>query len=191
MAGFVGSLVYVGVRLNQAMQFRYVTSTPVAVNDGQVTENNFLKLLEEARDSMIIYDDGDFVNGSIYMDQGITEAVKQKLESHPTFHLHCLFNFDEPELVFRKALEGTSPRVEIRTYDPREPRLATHYKIIDKGAKAYLSRHLPGETTRHFRIVDCTKVPKAHSNRVSNVVLGEYKNHFRRAFSAAGARATI
>ena len=191
MAGFVGSLVYVGVILNRAMQLRYVTSSSAAVNDGQVTQDKFLELLDEARDSMIIYDNGDYVSGSIYMNQGITESVKQKLDSHPAFYMHCVFNFDKPDLVFRKALEGISPRVEIRTYDPRQPRLATHYKIIDNGAKAYLSRHLPGDTRRHFRIVDCTRVPKAHSNRVSNMVLGTYKNHFQQAFSAAGARATI
>lgn len=189
MSGFVFGLVYVGVMLNRAMKLRYVTSTSVATNDGRVTEDKFLELLDEARSSMIIYDDGDKVAGSIYMSPRILESVKGKLDSDPEFQMRCLFNFDEPELVFRKALEGSSTQVEIRTYDPRQPRLATHYKIIDNGAKAYLSRHRPGEVRRHSRVVDCTEVPKAHSSRVSNIVLGSYKNHFEEAFKAAAARA--
>lgn len=191
MAGFVVGLIYVGVLLNRVMQLRHVTSTPVAVNDGRVTKDRFLELLEEAQVSMIIYDDGDNADGSIYMNREVTKSVKRKLDSDPVFRMQCLFNFDEPDLVFRKALDGSSPRVEIRTYDPTKPRLATHYKIIDNGAKAYLSRHPPGKTNRLFRIVDCTKVPKSHFERVSDKLLGTYKSHFREAFGAAGARAGI
>ncbi|MDE0125774.1 MAG: hypothetical protein OXN97_14465 [Bryobacterales bacterium] len=191
MAGFVVSLIVAGVLLNRAMQFRHVTSTPVAVNDGHVTKDKFLELLEEARDSMIIYDDGDKVDGSIYMNQEVAESVQKKLDSDPSFHMQCLFNFDEPDLVFRKALQGSSTRVQIRTHDPRQPRLAIHYKIIDDGAKAYLSRHRPGETKRLYRIVDCTNVPKSHFKHVSDRVLRTYRNHFREAFGAAEARASI
>ena len=57
IVGFLGSLVYAIVRLHWIMQLRHVTSTPVAVNDCQLAEEEFVKLLKEAKNSMIIYDD--------------------------------------------------------------------------------------------------------------------------------------
>jgi len=187
--GFAGGMFYWIVILYNSAQLQRemqnVTSTPIEANDDESTKANFRELLEEARRSIVIYDDGDKVSDSIYMDQQITELVRQKLEANPDFQMQCLFNFDEPDLLFRKAFNDYASRVEIKTRDRTKPRLAIHYKIIDDGAKAYLSRHLPGSSTRRFRIVDCTNVSESNRNRVSNAVLGMYKNDFHRAFKAA------
>ena len=185
MVGFVGGTVYVAVRLNRAMQFQYVTSTPVGVNDDQSAKDKFLELLHEAHRLMIIYDDGDKVPESIYMDAEIARSVKEKLDRYPEFSMQCLFNVDEPDLLFREVLKNTGPRLQIKMRDPKAPRLAIHYKIIDDGTKAYLSRHSPGASKRNFRIVDCSKVPEKHFGYVSNAVLGLYKKDFQQAFHAS------
>lgn len=83
VVGFVGTTIY-GIRsLNEAMQLRCVTSTSTRVNDDPVTEAEFLKLLGEARESMIIYDDGNDMDNSIYKSSAIVEAVRQKMDGNP------------------------------------------------------------------------------------------------------------
>lgn len=184
VVGFVGTTIY-GIRsLNEAMQLRCVTSTSTRVNDDSVTETEFLKLLGEARESMIIYDDGNDMDNSIYKSSAIVEAVRQKMDGNPNFQMRCLFNSDEQSLLFRAELAGLSG-VEIRTLDRNASRMKTHYKIIDRGLKAYLSQHDLGERARLFKFVDCSKVPPAHFDYVSNVVLGQYKDHFEQSFSFA------
>lgn len=189
--GFLGGIAYWMALLHSAMQvqreLQHVTSTPIGSNDDESTKAKFIELLEEAKQSMIIYDDGDKVTDSIYMSHEITESVTEKLVSHPDFRLQCLFNVDAPDLLFRNAFANYAAQVEIKTRDRTKPRLAIHYKIIDNGAKAYLSRHSPGSSKRRFRIVDCTNVSEANRNRVSNAVLGMYKNDFQRAFKVARA----
>ena len=189
--GFAGGIFYWITILYNAMQvqreLQNVTSTPIELNDDESTKAKFKELLREAQRSMMIYDDGDTVADSIYMDEKITEAVRQKLENNSDFRMQCLFNFDEPDLLFRNAFADYAAQVEIKTRDRTKPRLAIHYKIIDDGIKAYLSRHLPGSSKRRFKIVDCTNVSESNRNRVSDAILGIYKNDFHQAFKSARA----
>lgn len=187
--GFAGGISYwIAILYNAARvqrEIQNVKTTPIEANDDESTKAKFRELLGEARYSMVIYDDGDKVPDSIYMDEGITKLVRQKLDANPDFRMQCLFNCDEPDLLFRNAFIDYASRVEIKTRDQTKPRLAIHYKIIDGGVKAYLSRHRPGSSQRRFRIVDCTDVSESNRNRVSNAVLGTYKKDFHRAFKAA------
>ncbi len=185
--GFLLCLGYWVLVLFRVDQMQKVTSTPVQANDGTSSKARFKELLEEAQFSMIIYDDGDMVSDSIYMDPEITELVKRKLENSRSFRMRCLFNVDDPNSLFRKALENYTPQMEIRIRDQDKPRLAIHYKIIDDGTKAYLSRHSPGSRNRRYRIVDCTTVSKYVRNHVATVVLGKYTHDFQQAFDTAKA----
>ncbi len=183
--GFLGCMVYWVVGLYRFDQLKRVRSSPVQMNDDESTKATFKAFLEEAQSSMDIYDDGDNVDGSIYMNEEITGLVKRKLEDNPDFRIRCLFNFDEPNLLFRRAFKGFTPQLEIKTRDRSKPRLDIHYKIIDDGAKAYLARHDPGSRNRLFRIVDCTTVSESNRKRASDVILGRYKRDFGEAFMTA------
>lgn len=169
--------------LNRGFQFLYVEATPPEINDDDSAATSFVAMLDEARESMIVYDDGDNIEGSLYSDRRAIDAVRGKLRVNPTFKLQCLFNCDD-HLAFQQELEG-EPQVDIRIRSGSASANAVHYKIIDGGEKAYLSRHDLGSRERRFRIVDCTGVPRRHRRRVADSILGSYKEHFDKAFEAS------
>lgn len=169
--------------LNRGFQFLYVRTTPSGINDDDSAVRSFVAMIGEARESMIVYDDGDNVEGSLYNDRRSIDAVRGKLQANPAFKLQCLFNCDE-HLAFQQELES-EPQVDIRIHSRSVPASEVHYKIIDGGAKAYLSRHDLGSKERRFRMVDCTGVPRRHRRRVADTILEPYKEHFDKAFQAS------
>ena len=172
--------------LLRAFQFLCVRVTPVQVNDDDSVVANFIDLLSEAQASMVVYDDGNDMDGSLYNDPRVIDAVRSKLQSHPDFQLQCLFNCDD-DVKFRKEL-AHEQRVDIRTrIDAGDPG-KIHYKMIDGGVKAYLSLHALGSRKRKFKIVDCTTVSRRHRARVAEGMLGKHKADFARAFAAAAGR---
>ena len=184
--GFAGGLVYGIATLREPVQLQCVTSTGTDTNTDPLAAKKFLELLGDAEVSMIIYDDGNDMDDSIYKNSDIVNAVKKKVEEYPEFRVRCLFNSPYQSL-FRTELSGYQGCVEIRTRKEPQPRREgqVHFKIIDDGVKAYLSRHPYGHSEREYRIVDCSKVPEKHSRYVANVILGHHIEGFRRAFAAA------
>ena len=172
--------------LLRSFHFLYAEVTPVKVHDDASVARNFIRLLDEARASMIVYDDGNMMQGSLYNDQSVIDAVRSKLRADPAFELRCLFNCSDPS-EFRTEL-AHERQVDIRTRRDAGRRSKIHYKIIDGGAKAYLSRHAREASKRRFRVVDCTGVPERHRSRVAKSLLGRHVADFARAFNAAAAR---
>lgn len=181
---FVAATIFIIWALNRTFQLLLVQSTPSGINDDNAVARYFLKLLSEAQDSMIVYDDGNNMEKSVYNNNGVIDAVRTKLKDNPSFELRCLFNCDDA-LAFRKEFAGHQ-QVDIRICSSQLHTNEVHYKIIDGGAKAYLSRHASGASECRFRVVDCTPVRKRHRGRVANIVLGRYKEHFEQAFEASG-----
>lgn len=140
-------------------------------------------MLNEAQESLIIFDDGDDIDGSIYNDRRVIDAVQDKLRNNPEFELRCLFDSDD-DLLFRRELERER-HVSIRTRSCCALTDGIYYQIIDGGTKAYLSRRALGSKERRFRLVDCTRVPRRHRGRVADTVLGRYKEDFEHAFGAS------
>lgn len=166
--------------LNRGFQFLYVGATPPEISDDDSAVTSFVAMLDEAQESMIVYDDGDNIEGSLFNDRRAINAVRGKLQAYPAFKLQCLFNCDG-RLAFQQELER-EPQVDIRIRSRSAPDSAVRYKIIDGGAKAYLSRYDLWSKQRRFRIVDCTGVPLRHRSRVADSVLGPFKEHFDYAF---------
>ena len=183
MVGLVASFILAVWILNRGFQVLYVDFTESGIYDDASASANFAAMLSEAQESMIVYDDGDNTETSPYNTPQVVSAVQEKLRANPDFELQCLFNCDD-DLLFRTELEG-NPRVTIRIRRTGVPASEIHYKIIDDGAKAYLSRHRSDPSERKFQIVDCTNVSLRHRQRVANVVLGRYQDHFARAFAAS------
>ena len=67
--------------------------------------------------------------------------MQRKLDQNADFKIQCFFNFDH-DLLFKQVF-GNHPQVDIRTGDNVAAN-DVHYKIIDDGRKAYLSRHKLG-----------------------------------------------
>ena len=169
--------------LHRTFQYVYVEVSPVQINDDDSVVSNFIELLDEARTSMILYDDGNDIAGSMYNDTRVIDAVHSKLRHNPDFELRCLFNCDDA-VEFRKQF-ADEPQVEIRTRTDMDSDGRTHYKIIDGGLKAYLSRHCLGSRQRQSKTVDCSNVSKRHRRRVAEFVLSRYTMDFAMAFKAA------
>ena len=140
-------------------------------------------MLNEARESLIIYDDGDNSEGSLYNDRRVIEAVLEKLKDNPLFEVRCLFNCND-ELLFRKELKGER-QVDVRIRSNSAPEDGIHYKIIDGGSKAYLSRHALGSKQGRYKIVDCARVPPRYRSFVADSLSGMYKEDCEHAFEAS------
>lgn len=185
-AVFTASTVIMIWMLHRAFQYADVTVTPARVNDDDSVVGNFIELLDEAQTSMILYDDGNNMDGSVYNDPRVIDAVRRKLRGNPDFELQCLFNCND-DMGFRKEF-ANEPQVEIRTRNDTGSVGGVRYKIIDRGMKAYLSRHGQGSREGIYKIVDCTSVSRRHRSRVADSVLGKYTADFASAFSAATIR---
>ena len=183
-ATFVASAAWGTWSLWDAMQLRYVESSPARPNADNVAKGEFLRLLQSASVEMIVYNDGNRITDSIYDQPEIVEAVKEKLLTHPEFTMRCLFNEPDGELLFMKEFR-TSSSVEIKRRKRDVAPHPTHYKIIDGGRRAYLSKHVPGSSERRYKLVDCTQVPKKRLPRVSGVVLGKHLRYFDQTFAAS------
>ena len=109
MAGTVWGIWF----LNRAFQYVYARVTPVQVNDDDSVVTNFIELLSEARSLMVVYDDGNDMDGSPYNDPRGIDAMRSKLREHPDFKLQCLFDCDD-DVRFREEL-AHEQRVDIRT----------------------------------------------------------------------------
>ena len=169
--------------LHLAFQYVYVKVSPVQIDDYESVVSNLIELLDEARTSMILYDDGNGRARSVYNDSRVIDAVHSKLRDNPDFDLRCLFNCNDA-VEFRKEF-ADKPQVEIRTRNDTDREGKVHYKIIDGGLKAYLSRHSLGSSQRQYKTIDCSNVSKRHRSRVAKDVLSRYTEDFAIAFKAA------
>ena len=114
-------------------------------------------LLEQARKEFEVYDDGDD-QSVLYNSEEFLETVENKLDADSNFRVKAMFNV-EHELEFTQKFKGHD---QVDIYIRREgvPPEDVHYKIIDGGKKAYLSRHIFQQKERRYQWVDCTSVPR-------------------------------
>ena len=173
-AGVVLCLVVAVAILYRGWAFLQV-STVVGWNSDKTAAENFLALLQDGKESMVVYDDGNKMEGSIYRDNAVIDAVRLKLSENPNFRLSCYFNFDD-DMPFTQAFEG-HPRVRIVTGHGDRPDGDVHYKIIDGGLKAHISRHEVASKERRYRVIDCTRVPRRWRGHVADVLLESHKAH--------------
>ena len=150
-------------------------STTSDWNSDHTAVEHFVALLNEAEKNMVVYDDGNKMEGSIYESQEIVEAVRQKLSENPHFRLSCYFNFGDSTL-FTEAFAG-SPGVQIEVGQGDRPDDDVHYKIIDGGLKAHLSRHKLSSKKRRCKVIDCSNVPRRLMADVTGVLLQRYEDH--------------
>ena len=183
-----GAVMMVREIRNTSKKLKAVIHEP-STNDDDRAVVNFTDLLEKAHSNMVVYDDGDNTERSIYMQEGVVEAVKKKLDDVPEFTMYCYFNNQEArDTLFCKAFDGHYDRVDIQTRPNGEIRPDdTHYKIIDGGRMAYLSRHEHGSSKREFQVIDCTRVSDSDLKEMTDSLLGEYKQDIERKFPSQPA----
>lgn len=188
--GAIGLLIFVGVAVVIWHAFIMFQMLNAIIHDPQTNDDDFAigkftDLLEQAQSNMTVYDDGNKMEGSLYMQQEVVDAIEQKLHDVPSFTLRCYFNCDDPSTLFRQAFDSED-RVDIRIGTGERPDY-THYKIIDDGRMAYLSQHRHGESKRKFQVIDCTGVNRRALKRVTDSLLGKYKKDIKQKFQSQPA----
>ena len=148
---------------------------PTQPNDDDVALKNIIDLLEEAKEEIEIYDDGNQIEGSPYDDGALIEAVENKLGDNKNFKIVCFFNSSD-RLTFKERFQNNK-QVDIHIRENESPpRYDTHYKIIDCGRKACLSEHDPDDSAkRSYRIFDCTKVREKDVEKAGKLLFGAYR----------------
>ena len=183
--GFVIVLVVECVRLQRrfavAAELKNIRSF-VDTNDDFCASEMFIRLLGHATERIEVLDDGNRIDGSVYEDPEVVEALAQKLEQFSRFQAFFFFNADE-ELLLRDRLESHE-RVHVfvdsvgNERDPDE----VHFKIIDRGRLAYLSNHLYGDDERSYEILDCRRVSKKRFAEATKAKFGDMLEKVHKRF---------
>lgn len=157
VVGVIGVIFvyYLQRELDDIRLIRSVETRPKSPNDNQTATSHVVDLLEEAKQKLEIFDDGDNFDESPYNSDVFTEAVQAKLQGSPDFEILCLFNRNEPGLKFIQQFKDNEQVKIYRRKDGSRPP-DRHYKIIDGGKKAYLSEHDLGDHERTYKEISCS-----------------------------------
>lgn len=143
-------------------------------------EDDFLSLVDEARRSIELFDDGNKLHDSICESERVIRNIREKLDRSEHFTITCHFNKDE-ELRFTSAFE-THDRVSIFAgIDPQRSQDQVHYKIIDDGRIAYLSARGHAESERSFRRLDSTELQGKALKDTTQFLFRELRENARAA----------
>ena len=147
----VGGLLYYTV---DAIVVLYLVESESGMNSDAKAKTVMLSLVRRANNIILIHDNGDDDDGSIYQDEEVVDAFMARLEEVPILQVKCLFN-ENNDTLFRRRL-GAHSRVTIRI---TLRHTVIHFKIIDGGIYGYISRHEKGETHRPYQSFDFSRVP--------------------------------
>ncbi len=139
-------------------------------NSGEKAAAKFIDVVERAERRLIIHDDGDKVQGTIYNDAPALAILEKRLEAKPELHVAILFN-ERHDLEVLKLKDRFGARCQVRYRDGGRPKGDIHYKIADD-AMGYFSEHELGGNERSTWLYDLTRA----SRRARREMFG---NHFR------------
>ncbi len=149
-------------------------------NDDDTATSAFICLVNEAKQEMIIHDDGDSTDASIYNNEQAVKAVRTRLQEHRDLSIRCFFNKEE-ETRMGSLGKQFPDRFQVRYLQGERPVHDIHYKIIDGGCKAYLSVHDMGGCDREYEMIDCTDSPP----RIRRRMFRKFYDQIDRAYASS------
>ena len=170
--------VLVGTYLVVSVQGDMLVEEDIGDNDDDQAADLFVDLIEKTRRSMVIHDDGNYSTKSIYNNDRVIDAIRNRLQKKRGIKVRCFFNDkDEPlKLLDLARSEECRGRILIWYAKGERPSQDIHYKIVDGGKLVHLSLHAHGASERGFVL------RKAHwwwalgtRRRISR----PYRDHFR------------
>lgn len=127
----------------------------IGKNDPQFVTDTFKELLADAKQNLLLCDDGNIMPGSLYEDKRVVKAISERLTENQDLEIFCIFHSrDDTEFIRQFA---NNPRVHMAR--GVLPRPAVHFKIIDDGKKGYLTAHDFESSDRNYRLYNCSWVP--------------------------------
>ena len=146
-------------------------------NDDEEAARRFKDLIGEAKENIIIHDDGDSTPSTLYNNQDVVDAVRERLEAGVI--IQCLFNKRE-DIAMVRLCKDFPDRLTVR-YMRSAPncRRDIHFKIVDNGTKGILSKHCPGSRDRGNELIDTT-----HSTpEIRDKLFGPFCREFKRGIT--------
>lgn len=150
-------------------------------NDDHTATTTFICLVNEVENEMIIHDDGDNTENSIYNNDKAIEAVRKRLQEQEDLTIKCIFNKEE-EIKMSSLGKQFPGRFQVRYRQGKRPAHDIHYKIIDDGRKGYLSVHDLGGCSRKYELVDCTDSPQ----RIRHRMFGKFYDQVKKEYVSTG-----
>ena len=148
-------------------------------NDNPAAIDHFNEALSHASTELLIHDDGDQVEGTVYNDDATIEAVRMRLEKYEKLKIKCLFNFNQ-DVKMTELCAEFKDRFEVR-YSYKRPSDDVHFKIADRGKWAYLSTHPQGDRHRDGEICDGTRANKRVRQRFVGDLIRAFDDGFKDA----------
>lgn len=146
------------------------------VNDDEAAVAMFIRVLNAVQKTLVIHDDGNKMEGTVYDDDRVVQAVRRRLRENQQLNIRCLFN-DRQDLELVKRMRSEFPgQFEVWYRQGPRPVGDIHYKIADDGAFGYLSTHRQGQPERRFKLLDCSAAKK----RTRKIAFGRYLTRFQR-----------
>ena len=123
-------------------------------NNDQAAAKWCRELIDEAKKDMIIHDDGNNTCQTLYNNTEVLKAIKLCLDGGTTIRIL----FTRREDIKLAQLEHRN----LQIYYCREasPKPDLHYKIVDRGRMACLSRHAEHEERKDYELIDCRRTPR-------------------------------
>ena len=155
------------------------------INSDSDAARLFVDLVNYAKSSIVIREDGDSSDSSIYNDEEVLNAIRKRLVEFPELEFKCLFN-EEANLQLLNLVDKEHPEnFKIWYAKGYRPTLETHYKVIDDGYVVFLSRYKRGDKRRPY-VQRRIKWALAKGSRKRNAE--RYLSHFTEGCSNATMR---
>lgn len=151
-------------------------------NDNEDAIRRFLAVLNRAEHELLMHDDGDKTDGSLYDDEDTVEAVRERLRACPSLKMRCLLNFNA-DVKMAALGEECGDRFQVR-YLHQRPVDDVHFKIADGGKMAYLSVHPKGVTDRTGQVVEDLGAPSFVRKRRLGGLIDDFNEGFDKAHLA-------
>ena len=150
-------------------------------NDDTAAATTFTDILRRAQETLIIHDDGDKAEGTVYDNTDVIDAVRRQLADNQALRIRCLFN-DREDLDLVRQMRSEYPgRFDVRYRAGARPPGDIHYKIADDGTIGHLSSHEHGQRERKFKLLDCSNAKERTRKRVFGKYIDQFENGFAEA----------
>lgn len=155
-------------------------------NDDDQAAAMLIDLINRARNSLVIHDDGNAAAESVYNNDRVVAAMRERIRQRPRLKVQCLFN-DREDLKLLELADGESKRnISIWYAGGERPPNDVHYKIVDGGRLVHLSAHEHGASERSYVL---RKAEPWWAARTRRRISKSYLDHFEHSLPSAERRA--
>ena len=155
-------------------------------NDDDQAAAMLIDLINKTRNSLVIHDDGNDSDESVYNNDQVVAAVRDRIQQRRRLKVKCLFN-DRDKLKLLELADGECKgNISIWYASGDRPKNDIHYKIVDGGRLLHLSAHEHGAGERGYVL---RRAEPWWAARTRRRISGPYLDHFEHSLLGAEQRA--